>query len=58
MAMDKAIALYGKSLRSLLLDGVARLGVENARVTLEDQGALPFDEFLQLLSDECPLGRP
>ncbi|HKQ60727.1 MAG TPA: hypothetical protein VJS92_05530, partial [Candidatus Polarisedimenticolaceae bacterium] len=35
-------AYYGESIRRQVREGLARCGVEHARVELEDQGALPF----------------
>lgn len=35
-------ALYGDAVRELLLEGLRRFGVEDARLTVEDKGALPF----------------
>lgn len=39
---SKVDYLYADAIRSLVLDALARLGVTDARVTVEDQGAVPF----------------
>lgn len=39
---SKVDYLYANAIRSLVLDALARLGVTDARVTIEDQGAVPF----------------
>ena len=39
---SKVEVMYGESIQRLCLDVLKTLGVENALVTLEDQGALPF----------------
>ncbi len=39
---SKVAGLYGDSIRELLTDGCAELGIEHARIEVEDQGALPF----------------
>ncbi len=39
---SKVNTLYGDDIRSLVTDGLEILGVKNAAVSVEDQGALPF----------------
>ncbi len=39
---SKVEVMYGESIKRLCMDVLKTLGVENALVTLEDQGALPF----------------
>jgi citrate lyase subunit beta/citryl-CoA lyase len=39
---SKVAALYGESIRELMKAGCQALGVENALITVEDQGASPF----------------
>ena len=39
---SKVEVMYGESIKRLCMDVLKILGVENALVTLEDQGALPF----------------
>jgi citrate lyase subunit beta/citryl-CoA lyase len=39
---SKVAGMYGESIRALVREGCSALGVEHARVTVEDQGALPF----------------
>lgn len=39
---SKVEALYGASLRTLISEGLEALGIPDARVTLHDQGALPW----------------
>ena len=39
---SKVAGLYGASIEALVADGCAALGVEHAKVEVEDQGALPF----------------
>ncbi len=39
---SKVESMYGDSIRELILDGLSRLGVVNAKVEVEDAGALPF----------------
>ena len=39
---SKIAGLYGESIESLVADGCAALGIDHARVEVEDQGALPF----------------
>ena len=39
---SKVDFMYGEANRKLVLDTLKTLGVENARVTIEDTGALPF----------------
>ncbi|MBD3222199.1 citrate lyase ACP [bacterium] len=38
----KVAAMYGASIRELIVEGCRQLGVANARIEVEDQGALPF----------------
>lgn len=39
---SKVAALYGDSIKSLVNNGLKVMGLENAHVEIEDQGALPF----------------
>jgi citrate lyase subunit beta/citryl-CoA lyase len=39
---SKVAGLYGERIRALVAEGCAALGVADAHVTVEDQGALPF----------------
>ena len=39
---SKVAGLYGESIKALVTDGCAALGIEHATVEVEDQGALPF----------------
>lgn len=39
---SKVDAMYGDRIRDLLAEGCGQLGVTNARIEVEDQGALPF----------------
>ena len=39
---SKVAGMFGDRIHSLLEEGCRTLGVQNARVTVEDQGALPF----------------
>ncbi|MCH8965042.1 MAG: citrate lyase acyl carrier protein, partial [Planctomycetes bacterium] len=39
---SKVESMYGDSIRALVADELAALGVRNAKVELEDAGALPF----------------
>ena len=40
--MSKVASLYGASIEETTRSTLARLGVENARVTIDDKGAVPF----------------
>ena len=58
---SKVESLYGASIRAQLADGLARLGLAHARVTIDDSGAVPFviDARLETavrraLGDEAP----
>ncbi|MCK4255708.1 citrate lyase acyl carrier protein, partial [candidate division WOR-3 bacterium] len=39
---SKVEVMYGESIKRLCMDVLKILGIENALVTLDDQGALPF----------------
>ena len=39
---SKVAEMYGESIRELVAEGCRQLGVENAHVAIEDQGALPW----------------
>ena len=39
---SKVAGMFGDRITTLMTDGCRALGLENARVTVEDQGALPF----------------
>ncbi len=51
---SKVESMYGDSIRALVADELAALGVDNAKVEIEDAGALPFVLMARL---ECAVRR-
>ena len=39
---SKVGPMYGENIRQQITDGCANLGIDNAKITVQDRGALPF----------------